>query len=88
MIGRKMVRKMKAILFMKVITKQLFGKIGMKGNLIIRLTDAMEMRIVLKSCVAKQSGKINVVVKENLMFVRRVALVRSKTIQFQHFITI
>ena len=49
MIGRKMVRKMKAILFMKVITKQLYGKIGMKGNLIIRLTDAMVMKIVLKS---------------------------------------
>ena len=75
-----MIRKeMKAILCMKVITNPLFGQIGSLVNLIISITNAMEMRIVLKSkLIPKENGVINVVVKENTMFVRsRIGLILS-----------
>ena len=68
---KKMARKMRENLSMKVTTKPLLGIIGFLGSLIISITNAMEMRIVLKSkLIPKENGMTNVVVKENTMFVR------------------
>ena len=68
-----MIKNLKGILSMKVITNLLLFHIGVVDNLIIRLTAAMEMRIVLKFMHMEdthQSGKIYVVVEENHMFVK------------------
>ena len=66
-----MVKNTKDILCMKAITNLLFGKIGSLDNLIISITNVLEMRIVLKlKLIPKENGMIYVVVKEDTMFVK------------------
>ena len=83
MIEKKMI--MKEILSMKVITKTLFGKIGfMDDQQATSTTNVME-DIVLKDCVPKEIGMINVVLKVMHMCVRGWFIVVSILIKIPIF---